>query len=62
MLSTPGHHSVVSLLLLIFTVAMSSCLYVWVFRFVCIGCVQPIAVGCESDALACKSDPLADMV
>ncbi|KAI4808299.1 hypothetical protein KUCAC02_000363 [Chaenocephalus aceratus] len=52
MLSTAGHQSPVSLLLLILTVVMSSCIYVWVLRFVCIGCCQPVAVGCESDALA----------
>ncbi|KAK5893286.1 hypothetical protein CgunFtcFv8_006173 [Champsocephalus gunnari] len=52
MLSTAGHQSPVSLLLLILTVVMSSCIYVWVLRFVCIVCCQPVAVGCESDALA----------
>lgn len=44
--------SLVSLLLLGLTLILSACIYLWVLRYVCIGCCQPVAVGCESEALA----------
>ncbi|KAK5848229.1 hypothetical protein PBY51_005861 [Eleginops maclovinus] len=52
MLFSAGPQSLVSLLLLSLTVVLSSCIYFWVLRYVCIGCCQPVAVGCESEALA----------
>ncbi|MED6282717.1 hypothetical protein CHARACLAT_001307 [Characodon lateralis] len=44
--------SLVSLLLLALTVTLSGTVYLWILRYVCIGCVQPVAVGPESEALA----------
>ncbi|MEQ2286258.1 hypothetical protein AMECASPLE_000574 [Ameca splendens] len=41
-----------SLLLLALTVTLSGTVYLWILRYVCIGCVQPVAVGPESEALA----------
>ena len=49
---TMSLQSLVSLLLLGLTVILSTCIYLWVLRYVCIGCCQPVAVGCESEALA----------
>ncbi|XP_040924965.1 ras-related protein Rab-32 isoform X5 [Betta splendens] len=43
--------SLVSLLLLGLSVVLSASIYLWVLRYVCIGCCQPIAVGAESEAL-----------
>ncbi|KAA8582678.1 hypothetical protein FQN60_006349, partial [Etheostoma spectabile] len=41
----------VSLLLLGLTVVLSGCIYLWVLRYICIGCCQPFAVGSESEVL-----------
>ncbi|KAG7221431.1 hypothetical protein INR49_017200 [Caranx melampygus] len=44
--------SIISLLLLGLTVVLSGSIYIWVLRYVCIGCCQPIAVSAESETLA----------
>lgn len=44
--------SLISLVLLGLTVVLSGGIYMWVLRYVCIGCFQPVAVDCESEALA----------
>lgn len=44
--------SLISLVLLGLTVVLSGSIYMWVLRYVCIGCCQPVAVDCESEALA----------
>lgn len=41
----------ISLLLLGLTVVLSGCIYLWVLRYVCIGCCQPFAVSSELEAL-----------
>ncbi|KAF6728230.1 hypothetical protein FQA47_004320 [Oryzias melastigma] len=44
--------TLISFLLLGLTVTLSGSVYIWILRYVCIGCCQPVAVGPESEALA----------
>lgn len=44
--------SLISLMLLAVTAVLSGGIYLWVLRYVCIGCCQPIAAGSKSEALA----------
>ncbi|CAB1416189.1 unnamed protein product [Pleuronectes platessa] len=44
--------SIVSFLLLALTVLLSGTVYLWILRYVCHGCCDPVAVGVESEALA----------
>lgn len=55
--SPPSHmmlspQSLISLLLLGLTVTLSGSVYLWILRYVCLGCCQPVAVGPETEALA----------
>lgn len=43
--------SLISLLLLGLSVVLSGSIYLWVLRFVCIGCCQPVTVSAETEAL-----------
>ncbi len=43
--------SFISLLLLGVTVVLSGSIYLWVLRYVCIGCCQPISISPESEIL-----------
>ncbi|KAM3590990.1 uncharacterized protein V6R79_020270 [Siganus canaliculatus] len=52
MLFSMSPQSLASLLLMVLTLILSGSIYLWVLRYVCIGCCQPIAVGTESDVLA----------
>ncbi|GLD64666.1 rab32_Rab38 domain-containing protein [Lates japonicus] len=52
MLLSVSPQSLISLLLLGLTVILSSVVYIWVLRYICVGCCQPIPVGTESEALA----------
>ncbi|XP_077598495.1 uncharacterized protein LOC144213775 isoform X2 [Stigmatopora nigra] len=45
-----GPQSVLSLLLLAVTVTLSVVIYLWVLRYICIGCCQPVAVGIDPEA------------
>ncbi|KAM7366489.1 hypothetical protein PAMP_015927 [Pampus punctatissimus] len=51
MLFSVSPQSLISLLLLGLTVVLSGSVYLWVLRYICIGCCQPVAVDPESEAL-----------
>ncbi|XP_067381187.1 ras-related protein Rab-38 isoform X2 [Channa argus] len=51
MLFSMNPQSLFSLLLLMLSVVLSGSIYLWVLRYVCIGCCQPFTVGTESEAL-----------
>ncbi|TMS02102.1 hypothetical protein E3U43_007642 [Larimichthys crocea] len=52
MLFSTSPQSLISLLLLVLTVVLSGGIYLCVLRYVCIGCCEPIVVGCEPESLA----------
>lgn len=40
-----------SLVMLGLTVILSGIIYLWVLRYICIGCCQPVSVGAEPEEL-----------